>query len=213
MSLKPIQHIMNAPQPSNKSGKAESSITKRTSDIAVDLFFKMATYYQKLWSIEYGNTPARDFLSIFAKITPQHVARALQKARQALSKGDKYPPSVGMLISWCESPTESEYAMILHRVTNREPENDIEQYICDQFGFGLRRINESYLERRLRHLYVVALELKKTKELPPLRCKDTKALPPIMKKSMTDMAVDEFAQSKRTHKLKARIDALINLKK
>lgn len=163
--------------------------------------------------MEYGDTPSYAFLDVFGRINPQHVTRALQKARQSLSKGDKYPPSVGMLISWCESPTDSEYGMILHRVMNREPENDIEQYICDQFGFSLRRINEQYLERRLRHLYVVALELKKTMSLPPVRCRDTKALPPTIKESVTDRARDEFAQSRRTHKLKARIDALINLKK
>lgn len=169
----------------------------------------MASYYEKLWVKDYGSAPTDDFLRIFGKITAKHIARALQKARERLSKGDKYPPHIGLLVSWCETPSESEYGAIIERVMSRDPRDDLEQWIVDRYGFNLRRMAAGDIERKIKQYYVTAVQLKRSGKIQPLRTKDTKKIDYKSWDSVTDRAVQSYRHSKRTHKFSERIEAII----
>ena len=146
-------------------------------------------------------------MQIFSKITHRHVDRALIKARQSLAKGDKYPPVVGMLISWCETPSEAEYGAILRRVLERKPQTRIEQWICDTYGYNLRRTQEDKLISKIEHYYQCALELRKRNELAPLRDPNKRQLPRRVEMSLTDRIISESAHS-TPHRFTKRIEAL-----
>lgn len=172
----------------------------------------MMKIYGQLWVKEHGEEPRSYFNEWSTNINQHSVARILARARQSFDNGCRFPPPMGELVVWAETPTDDEWELMLTRVLSGNAKGEIEIWIHSRCGYNLKRCTEQNQMKNFKSYFRKAMTLKKLGQLNREE-EEFRALPTHSSVSVTDAARNDFAASGKKHRLHDRIANLIATKK
>lgn len=163
--------------------------------------------YGKTWEVVHGQSDSDLLIRFLNGLDQDDVQRVFAHCREQVSKGNKWAPSLIEMIAYRESPTETEYFMILSRVQANEPKDRVEEYLCEKIRYNLHRQPMGEELKFLKAQYRLAQELEKSGKLRTNR-EELKALPRI-----TSMGLNDIHREKHKGELHPRIKKIMEGRK
>lgn len=153
----------------------------------------MVDMYANTWSFVHGNNSSQNLRRFLNGLTPERAQRVFSYCYEQIANGNKFAPTLGELIVFSDTPSESEFYEILCRVQANEPMDGdlIEQWLCENIRFNLRRQDAGKEIKYLRAQYRHAQALKKSGKLKT-HSDELLALPRHSVKNLNDLKRERF---------------------
>lgn len=174
---------------------------------AVGILGMLADLYGKTWEVVHGKSDSDALIKFLNSLDEDDARRVFSHCSEQVTNGNKWAPSLIEMIAYRDSPTESEYFMILSRVQTNKPEGRIEKYLCENIRYNLHRVAMGQELKFLKQQYRLAQELEKSGKLKTSE-DELKGLPRHSVKNINDIKREEW-ESKNGRSLIKRIERIV----
>lgn len=168
--------------------------------------------YGKTWVTMNGAVITKAWGNFLSTLNDLQLNRILAICFDRLSNGNRFPPSLGELMTQINQRTEAEYREAYDRFLNRAPMGRAEKWVAQNCDWDLKRARAGG-ELELFIKYLRDADAKERAGRLRLAEDELKAIPVHSRVSVSDKVREEYRRSGERHEFSDRIDQLRAMKR